>query len=246
MPELDESKEQRNLINLLATVLTLCFLDDRISTERLDQIIAVARQNARRSARRLRSPRRNIVNHDQIGHLIYQWQRTPAYLGDDGRPYPIPASGPAPSIEAIFKKLKMSGSFAQTVKQMRKLRRVRSTRDGLFLPHSEATIIPTLTPEVVEAVTQTIDSFVATILHNTSLKAKRKNLLIERAAFVPDLPTAKIAKFKSFAREQGGALLETVNDWLEGSREPVARRPNAKGTAAAGLHIFAFVRKAND
>jgi hypothetical protein len=61
---------------------------------------------------------------------------------------------------------------------------------------------------------------------------------------VPDLPTSQIRNFKIFAREQGGALINTMNEWLEsrrGSRK--ARMIGNSKHLTAGLHLFAFVEK---
>jgi hypothetical protein len=60
---------------------------------------------------------------------------------------------------------------------------------------------------------------------------------------VPDLPEEQISAFKLFAREQGGALIDTVNDWLERHRGEAKPRRIGEGRLTAGLHVFAFVEK---
>jgi hypothetical protein len=228
---------------LLSAVLTLCLLDSTLTKRSLERIIRSAHRRAQRNAARLDAKRRSPVDHDVIGHVVYHWQRAPNYLDSDGNPFPIPAKGPAPSVEALFRKLKVHSKFKVALPQLRALRRVRVTRDGLYCPKAEATIIPTLTPEVVESLAQTINRLVATVLHNTSVRRKKSSKLIERVAFVPDLPRALLPEFKKFAREQAGCMIETINEWLETRRGRSARKPRAPGRTTTGLHAFAFVER---
>jgi len=74
------------------------------------------------------------------------------------------------------------------------------------------------------------------------LKDKKSIRLIERVTLVPDLPSREVAEFKLFAREQGGALINTMNDWLERRRgEDIPRKTKSAGRLTAGMHVFAFV-----
>jgi len=243
MAKKSNSEQQDRLVKLFCAVFTLCLLDKQLTRQQLDDIVRAANRSARRNAAKLVAKRQSPVDHDAIALVIYHWQRSPNYLDESGNPIPIPARGPAPSIEALFKKLKVERKFRTGLVHLRQLRRVGVTRRGLYYPRSEATIIPTLTPEVVESLTQTINRLIATVLQNTSIRRKGALRLLERVAVVPDLPRSKLPEFKRFVREQAGGLIETVNDWLESRRGNLARRPNAPGRLTAGLHAFAFVDK---
>lgn len=243
MRKQDSSEQKKRLTKLFCAVFTLCLLDKTLTRQEIDGIVRNASTGARRNAARLAAKRRSPVDHDAIALVVYHWQRSLKYLDEDGNPLSIPAYGPAPSIEALFKKLKVERHFRSGLAHLRELGRVRVTKNGLFYPRSEATIIPTLTPEVVESLTQTINRLVATVLQNTSTKSKSAIRLLERVALVPDLPSSKLPEFKKFVREQAGGLIETVNDWLESRRGNRARRPNAPGRLTAGLHAFAFIEK---
>jgi uncharacterized protein DUF6502 len=243
MTEARSSDQHKKLECLLGAVFTVCSLDRTLSKSKFDLIIRDARALALVEASRLQPKRRLTIDYDLIGHVIYLWQRSPLYLNENGKPFPIPARGPAPSIEALFKQLRATNRFRSHLTHLQKLRRIQKTRTNRFVPRLAATIIPTLTPEVLESLTQTIHNLVATVLQNTSTKGNSSLRLIERAAFVPDLPMKQVEEFKEFARAQAGGLLETVNDWLEGQRGRAARKPNAPRRVAAGLHVFAFVKK---
>jgi Family of unknown function (DUF6502) len=237
------SPNRKKLQKLFTAIFMLSSLDPTLTTIALDQVVRSARLQARRDTARLKLKRTNQIDYDVLGHLIYYWQHSPKYLNESGNPFPIPAKGDAPSIEALLRKLKIKTPFKIVLADLKAMRRVRVSRTGLYLPRADATIIPTLTPEVVATLTQTIHHLVATVFANTSIRNRRGIKLVERSASVPDLPKSKIADFKVFVREQTGGFLETVNDWLENERGRDARMPNAPGRSAAGLHVFAFVGK---
>lgn len=238
------SARHKQLLLLLSAVFTICLLDRTLTKRALSKIVSDASQRAERKAGKLKVTERPRVDYDLIGHVVFHWQRAANYLDKDGKPFPIPARGPAPSIEALFRKLKIQRKFETALPQLREYRRVRVTKRGLYYPNSaEATISQRLTPELVESMTQTINRLVATVLHNTSVRQKKSNKLIERVAVVPDLPLSMLPEFRRFAREQAGCMIELANEWLETRRGRFARRPNAPGTVSAGLHAFAFIER---
>lgn len=237
------STQETQVKRLLKAIFTLCSLDRTLTDSTLEQLAKDARVRARVEAEKLAPRRRRSVDHDLICHVVYHWQRSPDYLDENGTPFPIPARGPAPSVEALFKQLKVHKQFPSALIQFKRMRRVSVTRKGLYVPRLEATIIPNLTPEVVQSLTQTINCLVATVLHNTSTRRNPADRLIERLAYVPDFPIAKLPEYKHFVREQAGGLVETVHEWLESQRGHKPRMPDAPGRVVAGLHVFAFVNK---
>jgi hypothetical protein len=91
---------------------------------------------------------------------------------------------------------------------------------------------------------QTIKRLVSTVLQNTSEQNPKKIRFIERVTAIPDLPLNQVPAFKMFAREQGGALINTMNEWLESRRgKEKARKTGTSKNLVAGLHVFAFVER---
>ena len=64
--------------------------------------------------------------------------------------------------------------------------------------------------------------------------------LIERFAHVSSIPKGKVREFKDFTTQQGEALIDTVNDWLEANKSPKKVKKSAR-ELQAGLHVFAYV-----
>jgi hypothetical protein len=234
--------QNRKWTDLLTAVFTLCALDSRLASSDLDKLIVRSRRLAKKKVASLSPRGRRMVDLDALGHVIYQWQRSPRYLDDSGKPIVIEARGPAPSIEALFKEIHKAEYFEAGLVHLKQVGRIRRTRNGLYSPCAEVSIVPTFTPEVAELLAQIVNRLLATVLHNTSLKRRTAIRLIERITAVPDLPKRQVESFKMFAREQGGALINTVNDWLESHRGKIKpRRKNISGHLTAGLHVFAFV-----
>jgi hypothetical protein len=236
--------DKKQISDLLTAVFTVCSLDRSLDDPDLDRLIAASRRSAKRKVLKLRPDRKVLVDLDALGHVVYLWQRTPKYLTRDGNPKPIPARGPAPSIEALFRGVKRGGYFEQGFKHLVRVGRIRAAGSGNYLPCSEVSIVDGLTPEMVKLLSLTINRLVSTVLFNTSQNGSKSLKFIERITMVPDLPKGQVRNFKLFAREQGGALIDTMNEWLESRRgNRVARVVGKAGHVTAGLHVFSFVER---
>jgi hypothetical protein len=238
----DHAKTQ--VSDLLTAVFTVCLLNPSINNAAMDRYISQARRSAKARIQKLRPERRAMVDLDVLGHVIYIWQRTPSYLDDDGNPMAIHARGATPSIESLFREVDREDYFEIGLKHLTRLRRIQRIGRGKYLPISEVSIIDGLTPEMVNLLSLTINRLVSTVLDNTSRRGQINGRLIERVTVVPDLPVNRVRAFKDFSREQGGALINTMNDWLESRRGPrKARAASAARRVTAGLHVFSFVEK---
>jgi hypothetical protein len=238
------ASDAKQIEDLLAAVFTLCFLDPSVAGRVLGPIVEKAQRSARAKAERLRSKRQAEVDFDVLGHVIYIWQRTADYLDDEGKPLAIAARGPTPSIQALFRDVKRASYFEKGLRHLIEVKRIKKTADGRYRPCSEVTIVSGLTPDLVKLLNQTINRLVSTVLHNTSQRNPKALRFVERVTTVPDLPAKQVRAFKVFAREQGGALINTMNEWLE-SRRGIKKARSAKTdqNLTAGLHVFAFVEK---
>jgi hypothetical protein len=239
-----ESATGIEIESLLTSVFTLCMLDTTLSRAALDSRIQKSRVLAEKRASKLRPRKDEGVNFDVLGHVVYRWQRTATYIDDEGRPLAIKARGAAPSIQALFRDVKKGSYFEDGIKHLLQVKRIKRTTRGRYIPCSEVTIVNGLTPELVKLLSQTMNRLVLTVLHNTSQRNSTKIRFIERITAVPDLPLNQVQAFKVFAREQGGALINTMNEWLESRRgHETARVVSASKNLTAGLHVFAFTER---
>src|SRR5690348_12574903 len=154
---------------LLTAILTLCMLDDALTSSLLDELIAEARKTAAKRISILNPSRKGSIDFDALGHVVYRWQRSSKYLDEEGKPLRIPARGRGPSVEALFREINRMDYFELGLRHLRQLGRIQRTKSGLFHPCNEVTIVQQLRPELLELLVQTINRVVATVLHNTSL-----------------------------------------------------------------------------
>jgi hypothetical protein len=246
MSQRSSSNAHSNIERMLSAIFTMCLLNEGIGQFELDELVRRSRANAIRRSQRLRPHRTKAIDLVLLGSVLHRWNRSPNYLDVNARPFPIKASGPAPSVQALFRAERSTGAFEEGIKQMTGSGLVRRNRAGLYLPRNDLILLHSLTPEMVANLALSINRLIETLLQNTATKRRTASRLIERNALVSDLPKRYLEEFKAFSREQGAALVSTMNDWLE-SRRQVKARPGRKAripTVSAGIHVFAFSEQA--
>jgi hypothetical protein len=173
------------------------------------------------------------------GRVLDRWHRSPKYTTARAAPRAIPLLGRAPSVEALVRSENPnvdSAEFAQRLKSLGFLIRV----DGRhYKPAARIAVVAGLNPLIEEYVARSSSTLLETIRHNIS-HAPGSQKLIERFAEVPDLPVGSEGAFRRFSTEQGWAMLDRMNDWLESRR---ARRTSKRAgrTVRAGVHLYAYV-----
>jgi hypothetical protein len=227
---------------MLSAIFTLYLLNDGIGQSQLDELVRRSRAAAHKKVRTLRPNRTKAIDLVLLGSILHRWNRSPKYLDEEARPFPVKATGAAPSIQALFRNENKASAFSEGFQHMQSARLIRRTKSGLYLPRNDAILLHTLTPEMVANLALSINRLVSTLLHNTGTKRRTALRLIERNALVPDLPRRHLEEFKIFAREQGAALVTTVNDWLENRRQGkhVSGKVSRHTTVLAGIHAFAY------
>jgi hypothetical protein len=233
---------QNDIKRILSAVFTLCLLNQELSEGELESLITAARAEARKKIRSLSPQRASSVDLVLLGSVLHRWHRNSMYLDGEARPFPIRATGKAPSIEALFQAENRKQYYRKGIDHMRKAGLVRRTKTGLYLPCNDSILLHALTPEMVANVALAMNRLMTTLLYNTASSRQREERLIERNALVTDLPKRKLKEFIRFSREQGAALVSTMNDWLEhGRADEESIRPRSKRSAnTVGIHVFAF------
>jgi hypothetical protein len=242
MSQRNGSNAQSNIERMLSAIFTMCLLNEGIDPLQLDELVRRSRAKANQRAHRLKPNRAKAIDLVLLGSVLHRWNRTPNYLDVDARPFPIKAAGPAPSIQALFRAERSRGAFEEGVKQMTRLGLIRRNRVGLYRPRNDLILLHSLTPEMVANLALSINRLIETLLQNTATKRRTASRLIERNALVSDLPKRYLEEFKAFSREQGAALVSTMNDWLESRRRETTKsaRKSRIPTVSAGIHVFAF------
>jgi hypothetical protein len=174
-----------------------------------------------------------------VGTAYHTWFRNRAYIANDGRPKALKLLGKGPSVESLIARESPSVPAEKIAHELFRLGMLKKTKSGRYLPTELHSLIRYEHPYLSEHVAHSIIRLLNTVQHNSGLRPSA-GPLIERFAHVSSIPKSKVREFKDFTTQQGEALIDTVNDWLEANKSSEPRR-KGKRDLQAGLHVFAFV-----
>jgi hypothetical protein len=127
---------------------------------------------------------------------------------------------------------------AAIAKELVRLGLLKRHSSGRYVPTTREAIIKQEHPYLAEHVAHSVVRLIETVLHNSQCHSPEGHLF-ERSAHVTNFDIGKLRAFQDFSYQQGRALIETTNDWLEANKS--TRRTGKM--AEAGLHIYAYVGK---
>ncbi|MGE0435578.1 MAG: DUF6502 family protein [Steroidobacteraceae bacterium] len=172
-----------------------------------------------------------------VSSLLHTWHHQANYVDKHGQPKPLRQNGSKWSLARLVKCEDSRIEPHDAIRALKRLRLIRRTTNGQFLPTGRIATIRALDPVLAEHVCHSLGRLLDTVNKNTCSSAPRARL-IERSAQVQDLPRHKLEEFRAYANSQGEIFVSNINDWLE------ARRPRSSNitrrTARAGVHVFAF------
>lgn len=182
-------------------------------------------------------------NGDVSAHLLRMWYRDSRLIDSaDCKPRPLPLSRGRNSLRALIGKLDPGADAAAVLKTMKAVGLIRRTASGRYLPTASAAVIPKMHPWMIEHAARSVIRLVSTVHRNANPTPELPPLL-ERYSYVPDLNPGDARSFAEFARVQGLAYLDILDDWLEQRRVTKIRsstRARRLGVAA-GVHLITFL-----
>lgn len=176
-----------------------------------------------------------------LGAVLHEWHRNRRYLDKNYLPLAIPLSGSAPSVAALVRSQEKGVNPDSVAKSMVKLQLIRKLAPDRYTPVGRVATIRKLSPALIEHVASSLERLLETVNFNTRGRDAR-NSLIERTAFVHDLPAGETRAFRAFAQEQGSAFLANADEWLESRRAPKSSKAKSP-VIRAGIHVYAFEEK---
>jgi len=172
----------------------------------------------------------------QIARLLRTWHQETRFITSEGEPKPLKMAGknglrslvlchfPRQTVSLVLATMKRNGLL-------------RRRRSGHWVPTSKYARTPKPTVELLSHFAEGMSRFAETVGKNTT-SVGAKNLLLERAAQVSDLPVSEAKAFRRYVHTQGMAYLTSIDDWLE-SRSRGGKKPGA--VCNAGVFTFAFI-----
>jgi hypothetical protein len=172
-----------------------------------------------------------------FGSLLRTWHREARYLSKDGLPRPLTTTGKSSLrglISTYYQKARVDSVFAA----LRKTGIVRKTTNGRWLPTSKYAVVPIVSTELLEHLSEGVLRYVETVTRNVTTKRK-EDVLFERSSKVRKFPESAAPEFRRFVDQQAIAFLASVDDWLEARADAAMRSRQRKCTA--GVFAFAFL-----
>src|SRR6185437_6010023 len=143
--------------------------------------------------------------------VLDAWHRNRQYLTARGRPRAVPLLGRAPSVEALIRTEGPQFDAPELARRLQSLQLIAPCSRNRYRPISDAALVSTYGPIVLQYVANCLLSLLETVEDNLR-GAPNEPPLLERFAEVPDLPTECIQSFQQFSRFQGAIFLRTIND----------------------------------
>lgn len=234
-----EAPRRRNILDYYQDILLAIFvfmLQDKGRSNDVKRLVERQFADARLVATRAKT--RKDSTSGVLGAVLHEWHRNAAYLDRDVAPKAVRLLGRKPSVAALVRSQGKGSQANQVAIELRRLRLIRRVPGDRYLPVGRVATIRRLTPALIDHVARSLERLLATVNFNTR-GDQRSRSLIERTAFVHDLPREDVQAFRKFAQQQGSEFLANADEWLESRRASKRLRHNPP-LVRAGIHVYAF------
>jgi hypothetical protein len=167
---------------------------------------------------------------------LHKWHRDERYLTSKARPKSLPKSEGAYNLCALLEEEGAGSKADDLISMMLEMKLLRITKSKKYLPIGRVATIRTLHPVLVRHACESVARLLRTVTVNA--RRKKKNTIIERYAFVPDLDERYVVTFEKYSQLLGTRVLTEIDDWL--SQRRVGKSAGRSGRAV-GMHLFACV-----
>jgi hypothetical protein len=183
-----------------------------------------------------------IGNENICAELLRLWHRDERFIDREAKPRPLPLARGRNNLLSVIRRLDRTADAAEILREMRAVRLIRRTARGKYLPTSESAIVGQLHPLAIDHIAKLVVRLVSTVSRNLD-QSNNSLRLIERHVYAPDLNWSEREAFAEFARQQGMAYLESVDNWLERRRlrRTAAQVRQSKKEVSASVHLFAYL-----
>jgi len=208
---------------------------------RPNELLPLCMRSLERAEHKYRSNRNDEGSGLVTAALVLDaWHRNRRYLTSRGTPKALRLLGRAPSVEGLVRLQKVKKGASGVARHLRSVRLLVSCGGGLYKPASDAAVVCTKDPLVLQYAARALSTLLETVAQNVNHTGNLAPL-IERCAEVPDLPRKHVKEFQTFTHAQGRTFVRTVNDWLESRRVRGSYGRPTRSTVRAGIHTYAYV-----
>ena len=176
---------------------------------------------------------------DSLAHALFRWHTDPDFVDARGQPRPLRLKGRTASLEALIRASGRGTCTRQDLALLSQNASVRHQDRTHFVPVAQFVDLNGYRAFLLQYACLSAARLLRTALQNSTRKPTEPTL-IERLAYVTNLPAQDVKSFQQFANAQGAELLKAVNRWLEARQSMPHKKRKAPGTVMAGLHVFGF------
>jgi len=164
--------------------------------------------------------------HRQLAKVLSLWASSQDYTDDLGDPIPIPKSGPAPSLEHLFRQAKrlfnesaQSITYADAMDLLQGHGAIVETADGTYMPgktlevnvHPIGSVAPFMALSYLTEYAQTTEHNIRTrVEHNESAPT-----YFQKVASTENFPITALPKIRAMLDGEGVAFLRQVDRFIE-------------------------------
>lgn len=199
--------------------------------------VAILTGFSRREVRRLR----DLVEQEEPAafgrmnaatRVLTGWYSDREFLGEDGQPSPLPATGNGPSFETLCERY--SGDVPTTTmqKELVHVGAVSERDDGLLEARTRYFMPALADSEQVLRSGSVLEDLGQTVAYNLYRESDQPSRFEGRATN-PAIPASAIPAFRAFIEQEGQAFLERVDAWLTEHEDP-----EAAGSVRLGLGTY--------
>ena len=176
----------------------------------------------------------------RISQILTAWHVDPRFLGADGAPAILSASGDGASVTALLKGYAGNMPHGAVLKELEQLGLVEATDAG-YRVTSRDYIRSAANPDRLRQAGVALHDHATTIAHNVDAN-RADPARFERMATHRALPLRKVRAFRAFLEKEGQAFLETIDAWLASNAAAAARTTSARlareRTVRTGVGVF--------
>ena len=209
------------------------------STSRVSVITGLSRKEVMR-VRKLSRPddRESSEKYNRAARVIAAWRRDQNFLDAEGRPAPLPMSGPGGSFSELVKRFSGDIPVRATLDELIRVGAVKRLEDGRISLLTRTYIAESSDADKLHIMGTDVAHLISTINHN--LKSDSKGPFFQRKVAYDNLPDEVLPLFRKHSAKKAQSLLESLDHWLAQHDRDVT--PTVKGTGRnnAGIGIYYF------
>jgi hypothetical protein len=177
---------------------------------------------------------------NRISQILTAWHVDPQFLGSDGTPAVLPATGDGASVATLLKGYAGDMPHGAVLKELEQLELIAPVAGG-FRVTSRDYIRSAADPDLIRQAGVALRDHAATIAHNVDAK-RSEPARFERMATNTSLPRRHVHAFRNFLQTEGQGFLERIDAWLaahgSAGRRDEQAAPTRERTVRTGVGVY--------